>query len=186
MANRGMNAATQTEVAKQNITSFELLEIVLDAATYRYTNGPWNVSYGGNTYEALGNFLGFSEIQENTQMQIAEVTITLTGLKADSINFFASTDFIDRTVRIYRQLWNDTSGVVGTYKIFEGRFKSAALEDSGDTITVGGVASNQFVDFERIAGRLTNDDDQQYHYPNDRFFEFSHEVLKDVKWAPPS
>jgi hypothetical protein len=186
MANRGMDGTTQTEIAKTSITSFELLEIVLDAATYRFTNGPWDVTYNSNNYQALGNFLGFSEIQENTQMQIAEVTITLTGLKTDSINFFASTDFIDRTVRIHRQIWNDQQGVVGTYKIFEGRFKSAALEDSNDTITVAGVASNQFVDFERIAGRITNDDDNRFHYPGDRFFEFSHQVLQDLKWAPPS
>lgn len=184
MANRDMDSATQSEVAKNNITGYELLEIELDASTHYFTNGPWDAVYGGNTYQALGNFLGFSDIQENTQMQIAEVTVTLTGLRQEDFGYFVNTNFIDRTVRIYRQLWNDTDGVVGTFKIFEGRLKNAAVEDSGEELTVGGTAANQFVDFERTSGRRTNDDEQQFYYPNDRFFQYSKEVLKEIKWRP--
>jgi len=186
MADRSMDAATLTEVAKNNITGYELLEIVLDDGTHRFTNGGWDTTYNGNTYQALGNFLGFSDIQEDAQMQIAEVTITLTGLRQEDFGFFVNTDFIDRTVRIYRQLWNDQSGIVGTFKIFEGRLKSAGCEDDGTNLTVGGVAANQFVDFERRAGRSTNDDEQQFFYPGDRFFEHSHEVLKEIRWSPPA
>ena len=185
MANRNMDSATQTEVAKHSITGFELLEIELDDATYRFTNGPWEASYDGNTYLALGNFLGFSEIQENTQMQIAEVTVTLTGLRQEDFGYFVNTNFIDRPVRIYRQLWNEQAGgVVGTFKLFEGRFSNAACEDDGEILTVGGKASNSFVDFERRSGRSTNDDEHQFYYPGDKFFEFSKEVLKEIKWQP--
>lgn len=185
MANRNMDSATQTEVAKHSITGFELLEIELDDATYRFTNGPWEASYNGNTYLALGNFLGFSEIQENTQMQIAEVTVTLTGLRQEDFGYFVNTNFIDRPVRIYRQLWNEQAGgVVGTFKLFEGRFSNAACEDDGEILTVGGKASNSFVDFERRSGRSTNDDEHQFYYPGDKFFEFSKEVLKEIKWQP--
>ena len=184
MANRDMDNATQTEVAKNNITGFELLEIELDAATYYFTNSAWDASYNGNTYLALGNFLGFSDIQENTQMQIAEVTVTLTGLRQEDFGYFVNENFIDRSIRIYRQLWNDTDGVVGTFKIFEGRLKNAAVEDSGEELTVGGTASNQFVDFERTAGRRTNDDEQQFYYTGDRFFQYAKEVLKEIKWKP--
>ena len=185
MANRNMDSATQTEVAKHSITGFELLEIELDDATYRFTNGPWEASYNGNTYQALGNFLGFSEIQENTQMQIAEVTVTLTGLRQEDFGYFVNTNFIDRPVRIYRQLWNEQAGgVVGTFKLFEGRFSNAACEDDGEILTVGGKASNSFVDFERRSGRSTNDDEHQFYYPGDKFFEFSKEVLKEIKWQP--
>ena len=184
MSGRDMDAATQTEVAKNNITGFELLELQLDDGTYRFTNGPWDATYGGNTYQALGNFLGFSDIQENTQMQIAEVTVTLTGLRQEDFGYFVNTDFIDRTVVIYRQLWNDQDGVVGTFKIFEGRLKNAAVEDDGEQLTVGGTASNQFVDFERTAGRRTNNDEQQFYYTGDLFFEFAKEVLKEIKWKP--
>lgn len=185
MANRNMDSATQTEVAKHSITGFELLEIELDDATYRFTNGPWEASYNGNTYLALGNFLGFSEIQENTQMQIAEVTVTLTGLRQEDFGYFVNTNFIDRPVRIYRQLWNEQAGgVVGTFKLFEGRFSNAACEDDGEILTVGGKAANSFVDFERRSGRSTNDDEHQFYYPGDKFFEFSKEVLKEIKWQP--
>ena len=181
-----MNSATQTEVAKNTITGYELLELELDDGTHRFTNGAWDADYDGNTFQALGNFLGFSDIQENTQMQIAEVTVTLTGLRQEDFGFFVNANFIDRPVRIYRQLWNDTSGIVGTFKIFEGRLKNAAVEDDGEQLTIGGTASSQFVDFERTAGRTTNDDEQQFYYPGDRFFEFSSEVLREIKWAPPS
>ena len=184
MAGRDMTGATQTEVAKNNITGFELLEIELDGATYYFTNGPWDADYNGNTYLALGNFLGFSDIQENTQMQIAEVTITLTGLRQEDFGYFVNENFIDRTVRIFRQLWNDTDGVVGTFKIFEGRLKNAACEDDGEQLTIGGTAANQFVDFERTAGRRTNDDEQQFYYTGDRFFQYAKEVLKEIKWRP--
>jgi hypothetical protein len=184
MANRDMSAATQTEVAKNNITGYELLEIELDAATYYFTNGSFDAVYNGNTYLALGNFLGFSDIQENTQMQIAEVTVTLTGLRQEDFGYFVNENFIDRAIRIYRQLWNDTDGIVGTFKIFEGRLKNAAVEDSGEELTIGGTAANQFVDFERTAGRRTNDDEQQFYYTGDRFFQYAKEVLKEIKWRP--
>lgn len=184
MANRDMDAATQAEVAKPNITGYELLEIELDTGTHRFSNGAWNATYNGNTYQALGNFLGFSDIQENTQMQIAEVTVTLTGLRQADFGYFVGVNFIDRPIRIFRQVWNDQSGVVGTFKIFEGRLKNAAVEDDGEQLTIGGTAANQFIDFERIAGRRTNDDEQQFFYPGDRFFEFAKEVLKEISWKP--
>ena len=184
MANRDMDSATQTEVAKSSITGFELLEIELDDGTHRFTNGPWDTVYDGDTYQALGNFLGFSDVQENTQMQIAEVTVTLTGLRQEDFGYFVDTNFIDRPVRIFRQLWNDTDGIVGTFKIFEGRFTNAACEDDGEKLTVGGTAANQFVDFERTSGRRTNNDEQQFYYTGDLFFEFAKEVLAEIKWKP--
>tara|TARA_R110000764_G_scaffold2047_4_gene8976 strand:+ start:1493 stop:2032 length:540 start_codon:yes stop_codon:yes gene_type:complete len=179
-----MSTALQTEVAKNNITGFELLEIELDDATHRFTNGPFDSTHEGNTYQALGNFLGFSDVSENTQMQIAEVTVTLTGLLQSDFGFFVNTNFIDRPVRIFRQLFNDQVGIVGTFKIFEGRFNSAACEDDGEILTVGGTASNSFVDFERRSGRRTNNDVQEFYYPGDKFFEFAKEVLKEISWKP--
>lgn len=186
MANRDMSINAQNEINKAAITSYELIELELDDGTHRFTNGAWDAEYEGNTYHSIGAFLGFSDIQENTQMQIAEITVTLNGLNNEYIGYFASTDFIDRPARIYRQLWNHLDGVVGTFKIFEGRFKSAAVEDDGESIVVAGMLSNQFVDFERVAGRKTNDNEQQFFFPGDRFFEFADEVLREVKWAPPS
>lgn len=185
MVYRNLDPDTLQEVGKKSIVSYELLEIELDDSTPRFSNGAWDTTYNGASFPSIGNWIAFSDISENTQMQIAEVTISLSGLSNEYFGYFVQTNFIDRPLRIYRQLWNDQDGVVGTFKIFEGRFKNAAVEDDGTNIIVAAVASNQFVDFERIAGRRTNDNEHQFFYPGDLFFEYADEVLKEVKWAPP-
>lgn len=181
MANRDLDSATQTEIAKPAISSFELLEIDLDT-DYYYTNAPFNITYSGNTYQALGNFLQFSNVEESTDMQISNVTVTLTGLTTTTLELFLSQEFIDRPLTLHRSLYNDSEGIVGTFNIFSGRISKAGLKEDGDSLTVECEASSQFVDFERRAGRHTNDNEQQFHYSGDRFFEFASEVLKELAW----
>jgi len=47
------------------------------------------------------------------------------------------------------------------------------------------VGSRMWSDFERTAGRRTNDNDQQVYYPGDRGFQFADDALKDIKWGRP-
>ena len=184
MANRDMSSAVQDEIVKTSIASFELFELELDEGTERATNAPFQIEYNSNTYTALGELIGISEVEESTTMQINEVTVTLTGIDPNK-NFYTALlgeDYIDRPMRIYRTLYNN--GIIGTFTLFSGRLTNVVANSSESIGTIEVTAASNFVDFERIAGRKTNDAEQQFHYSGDTFFEFAPEVLKDLVWKP--
>lgn len=186
MANRGSTTAFQTEIKKDQSHPLHLIEVYLDSATYYVTDNYRDVVYDSNTYDALGFFLNFANIEESTEVTASRITLSLSGVDQQYTNLFLTENYVDRRVVIRKAFINTSNALIADpVTIFDGRLDSPVITEDADTglATIAVVASNQFVDFEKTPGRYTNHENQQLHYPGDNGFIYASQIIKDIVWG---
>jgi len=190
MSDRGASAAFKAELALAKNQPIHLVQVALDSGTTYVTDAYKTIAYGGHDYLALGHLLGFSDIEESVQLQVSNLTLSLSGVDQSYIALFLGEAYIDRTVKIYKALLDvdDDSLVANPVLFFEGRMDQPVIQEDPDngTCVLGVSCTNAWVDFERRPGRHTNHLEQQVHFPGDMGFEFASEVPKDLIWGRKS
>ena len=184
---RGIDSSTQTELDKSSFNIVNLLEFqdIGGGNTY-LTDGPINMSYGGNTYESLGQLLGVTDIQEEEELKIESIDITLSAIDVEIVKLFLDYDYIDRRVLVHRAVITSEYSIVGSpILVFDGRLDQPRLiEDFAErTATLAVSATSHWADFSALGGRHTNDTEHKILYPGDDFFAPTAETQKDVKWG---
>jgi len=186
MADRGATAAVITELGKSKNQPFHLVDVLFDSSPLYLTDAWTNIIWNGKTYTALGHFLGFSDIEETSELQVASLTAQLSGVDQSVISDVLAENYIDRPLLIHKGFLDDNMAVIADpILIFEGRMDSPIIEENPDdgTCTVAVTATNAWVDFERKSGRHTNHEEQQIFFPGDMGFEFASEIVKDITWG---
>lgn len=192
MADRSATAAVITELGKTKNQPVHLIEVTVEDADgnaiVTYITDAWtDIAWGGNTYLALGHFLGFTDIEETADVQVNSLTLSLSGVDQAWISAFLSYFYIDRPVKIYKAFLDGTTMAVvpSPILIFEGRMDEPGIEENPEDgsciVTVS--ATNIWVDFERKAGRHTNHEEQQIFFPGDLGFQYASEVVSDITWG---
>ena len=200
---RGLSNVTQTFLARDAIVSYLLIEIGVSTpvggknAVY-YTDAPFDISYdtdtapdtGVNVYSAQGNFLAISQAQENSELRVSSISLTLSALNLTNIQTFAKSEQINQKVAIHRVFWDQStdeliydSGGDGPLLIFKGKIVGYKIADARDTATLTLQVDSQFTNFEKINCRRTNVTNFQREHPTDYSMEYSHETLNDVRWG---
>lgn len=183
---REASEAVIAEIIKSKNQPFHLLVAEFSSTTYYLTDAWSSITWDGHTYTALGHFLSFSDIEETSSVQVSSITIQLSGIDQTVVYSVLAENYIDRTVKIYKGFLDDSSAViVDPILIFEGRMDSPIIQENPDdgTCVVSVSATNTWVDFERLAGRHTNHEEQQLFYPGDKGFEYASEFNKEVLWG---
>ncbi len=186
MANRGSSTAFQTEIVKDQSQPFHLVEIYLDDQTYYLTDFSKTITYSNNEYTAVGHLLAFSSIEEQNTITTSNISVSLSGIEQTYVNLFLTQDYIDRRLTIRKGFMSSLNAiVVNPIIIFDGRMDSPVIQEdvTNGRSTISVSAANQFVDFQKIPGRFTNNQNQQLFFPNDKGFEYASEIMKDVAWG---
>lgn len=186
-----VGASIATLLGKKVLQCYEMAYINIDGGVY-ITNAPRDISYDGHTWLSLGNFLGFSNVEETSKFQVSNITVSLSGIPAydDSnssfIAQFLAYDYVDKDVEIYRAFF-DNDVFEDAIMIFKGKIDNPIINDNpGDDLIMAVETVNNWTDYDRRAGRHTNDNEQQAFFSGDLFFEYAADTIKDIKWAPPS
>lgn len=200
---RQLSNVTQTFLARNAIVSYLLVEVGVSSpvsglnAVY-YTDAPFDISFdtetapdsGAQVYQAQGNFIGISQTQENSELRVSSINLTLSALTLANVTTFAKSDQINQTVSIYRIFWDQATDTLiydsagdGPILIFKGKVTGYRIADARDTATITLQIDSQFTNFEKINCRRTNVTNFQREYPADFSMEYSHETLNDVRWG---
>lgn len=183
---RNSTAAFQAEIVKDQNRPVHLVEVHFDDETVYMTDTYKTITYNSNDYLGIGHLLGFSDIEESAEVMVSSVTLSLSGVDRSWISRVLNHAYIDRTVKIYLAFLNEAQElVVDPVLIFEGRMDAPVINEdpeSGESSVAVNV-TNAWVDFSRKSGRHTNHEEQQIFFPNDKGFEFSSEVVKEIKWG---
>ena len=180
-----------TYLAGNALLALTIIEIgVNGGSTLRYTDGPFDITYDGNTYEAQGNFLGISETSEVSELQITNISITLNGLDLTSIQTLCVSSQINQPVTIRKvfldpndySLIGDSTGDKAVI-LFKGKIAGYKTVNATDTATITLDVNSLFTNFNRLSGRRTNQSSLQQEFANDFGFEYSHESIRDIKWG---
>ncbi len=186
---RSSTSAFQTEIAKLQNQPVHLLSVHFDDEVVYMNDGYKDIVYNSNTYQSVGHFMAFSDIEEAAEVMVSTMTLSLSGVDQTWVSKVLNKEYIDRTVKIYTAFLDSAQAlVVDPILIFEGRMDQPMISedvDSGQS-TVSVSATNAWVDFSRKTGRHTNHEETQIHFSGDKGFEFSSEIVADVIWGRPN
>lgn len=138
------------------------------------------------TFIAGSELLKLPDIEENLEMVVSKVTITIAAITNQWLIKSQSIELANRPVWIWRQYLDpDTQATIGDpFLIFGGKIVDGNLLaiEQGDGSVVSLEASNQFYDLKRVAGFRCNVEDHQAFFPNDTGFKFTSSIKKELKW----
>ena len=160
-----------------------LIRITVNNQVYRIANTFAPIVFNGETYLALGHFLGMNEIQDDIRATNNQLQISLSGIPVGSENpasyiaLMLDNPIKGSRVQVYRAFFDQTtrqflsnqtslrfSGYISSFSITDG----ADTESRRDTRTVVvNCASVHAIIEKRITGRRTNQTDQRALYPKD-------------------
>lgn len=137
----------------QTITSTAALRLASGGIDVRITEAD-NVT---RTYTAQGDFLGFSTVSEEFDVKLGKFSISLSGVTMGMVDKFLGKDFEGSPVEITRALLDyQTLAVLGSIKIFAGYIYNVSITENEVTCSIELSCSTLWSDFDRIAGRKTN------------------------------
>lgn len=134
-------------------------------------NGGFDVSFdsatapdsGTNTYVAQGNFIGFSGMSEELDVKVGKFAITLSGIGNDYLNKFINYEVEGRRVVIYKCFLSfGSSGtdplalVAAPIMMYDGTIYNFSVKETPKSCEISVDCSSLFADFERTAGRKSN------------------------------
>ena len=159
---------------------------ISNAGRYIDISGSGDPDLDDGQFIPQSSLLNISSIEEDANFQIGEVNVTLSGVNGAAISLLLGNPYLDRTVKIWRGLFDSEYNVVGTpVLIFDGHISGANItddpEDGRSTVQVS--VSSQWVDFERRNGNKTNDAEQQSRFPGDKGLAFAAESIRNIRWG---
>ena len=118
---------------------------------------------GVNTYTAQGNFIGFSGMSEDMEVKVGKFTITLSAVGNNYVSTFLNSEVEGRRVVIYKCFLS--FGPTGTdplalvaapIMMYDGTIYNYSINETAKSCQISVDCSSLFADFERKAGRKTN------------------------------
>lgn len=187
---RGITGSTATELAKEQLTMATLVAIPdLGSGNYS-TDAPVDlvsdVTGTSKTYSSAKGHMSITDIQEGEDINIEQVTLSLSAVPTDLVKLVLDNDYINKQVLIYHAVLDDGYSFIGDpILVFDGRAESPSVKEDfkNGTAQISLVVTNHWSDFQTGRGRRTNDNDQQTYFSGDRFFKFAKDVEKDIKWG---
>ena len=189
---RNLDSTLQSSLSERKIIGCDLIELHLDTAVY-FTNAAFDILYdsptapdtGSNTYLAQGQFIGFGNVQESSDVKVNSLDISFTAVDLTTIGYVVSNDYIDKRVVLYKAILNLDNSLDSNkvFQFFDGRISGYNISEKQDTATLVINCASQFADFEKTGGRQTSIASQQLHFPGDKGMEFSNLIARDIKWG---
>ena len=185
MSDRGASAAVLAQLAASENQPVHLFYANFDGAPTYACNAYHDIDYDGNTYSAAGHFLGFRALSETSQLQLRQVTITLSGVDGAYVSDVLNQSYIGRDLRIMLGFLKDDHTLESTpLTIFEGFMDAPTVTfDPNGKCTVELIGTSDFAKWDQTAGRRTNDAEQQALFPGDRGFQFATAKVSQVSWG---
>lgn len=158
---------------------------------YQYLcTGGMDIDYDGNTYTAQGDFIGFTSVGEDFDVKVGRFSVYLSGLNTDMIDAFVDKDVEGKRV-IIRKAFLDfdpmTLNIVDVpITLFDGIIYNVSVTENDTTATLEVQCATLFADFERTAGRKTNNSSNWLYqgFAKDTGFEKSGFVgTTEYKWG---
>ena len=179
---RGLSTAVKTQLASGSFGMAHLVKLELNS-TYYYTDFSSDIVDGSDTYSANGFLLGIDAITESSSINISALSLELSGVNQTIISDVLNNGHLHRAVTVKRTILDNSSVVVGSFALYSGFIEGLSISDSGENSRIVFSTANHWADFERRAGRKTNDESQQHFFNGDKCFEFAPQAGKGLSWG---
>lgn len=184
---RDIPSAVVAELSKDNFKSGHIVDITFTngstTQTYYLSDLAQDITYNAQNYSPSGSLLGIGSPSESSDVRVGEVSVTLSAVNQAFLAMFLNANQIGQPVIISRVYIDENGALIDGFPIYSGNISTYALNESDNKSIIKLSVSSHWADFERVAGRRTNNNDQHRYFPNDDGFEFSSSTVKDIKWG---
>jgi len=118
---------------------------------------------GVNTYQAQGNFIGFSGMSEDMDVKVGKFTVSLSALGNDYISKFINYEVEGKRICIYKAFLSfgstgadPLSLVAAPILMYDGTIYNFSIQETAKSCQISVDCSSLFADFERTNGRKSN------------------------------
>lgn len=185
----------QLTLIRETVARFTMLvQIDLESGTMYLCSAARNIVYGGNEYLGVGHIATIDPITEKTAVEATSLRLGLSGVPLSMRSLALQEDLRGRECRIYMGFFDDNEQPVGVIvKEFSGQMSAPAITTSGPdengerTAEISIAVETAFTTWARGGrARRHTHEDQQFHYPGDRGYEFADAVSTVVHlWGVP-
>jgi hypothetical protein len=180
---RAINSSTAAILSDPSLRLAHFVTMVF-SSTLRFTDYGHNITNGGNTFVAVNGFIDISDPSESEDLRVNSLTLQMSGVDQTFIGVFLTENWINRRVILQTVFLDASDAVVGApITIFDGLITGFEINESKDTSVVNITVASHWADFERKAGRLTNNNSQQYVFAGDLGMQFAASIVTDLKWG---
>lgn len=180
---RTVNASTITALESDNIRLAHMIKIEFGTPIL-FTDYAHDISYSGDTYEATGHPINMASPTETRELRVNTIALTVSAVDQAYVSVFLSQNWINRRVLVQKAAMNADGTVIGApIVVFDGLLSQFQIDEDETASTLTMNVASHWADFERKAGRLTNNNSQQYWFSGDLGMEFSANSVKDIKWG---
>ena len=180
---RTIHADTITALQSDSIKMANLVVLGF-TTTVRVTDYFHDIEYNSNTYSASSHLLEIGSPRETRDLNVNTLNIRLSGVEQSYISIVLNQDWINKSVTIYRAVIDTDGTIIGDpINIFQGLITQFEISEDANSVDVDLQAASHWADFEKTAGRLTNDNRQKQFFPTDDGMNFAAQTVKDIKWG---
>lgn len=150
----------------------------------RLTTASYNVLWGGNEYTAAGGLLNFSKIEEDRELGINNITISLSATFSNLAFMLDRNKYYNRPARIWMAVLDNNNEVLDDpILIFRGRIDTAELLVGAESIISASLESFA-AGWRRCRKIYYTDTEQKQNYPDDTGLRFTKEIVsKELVWG---
>ena len=180
---RSLSAGVLAEIATNKLNPVELVYLGIGAGTY-YTDHYKNIVFDTNTYTASSLFLGSSEVQEDADVSVSNLTLKFSGADLTIISLLLNNNYMNKPAKVYRGFLDDSQALIADpFLLFDGRISNFSLEENATTSSVNIIITSHWADFEKVSGRRTAENSQKLYFPTDKGMEFASKTAQKIKWG---
>lgn len=163
----------------------ELVKFAFAGITPIYlTTAGRDIEWDGETWLANGFLLETELLNRISDLRTQNGAIGLTGVDLSIAAILLNNNQVGRQVDIYNAWLNPSGGVVADPYLRDRYYIDEWAIEQGETeAKVILSLAGEWADFEYQTGIKTTDASIKKYYANDRIFEFSKDVKKELRWG---
>lgn len=182
---RNLTPALETAMIAQDLRPALFFEGQFASGFVRLWTGYGDIAWSGQTWNGAGNLIGFSGIDEGSDIVARGASVSLSGVPVSMVALAIT----DAQQGLPGRCWvgmlaADGSIVVDPVLAFSGRLDVPTIADGSDTCTVTITYESRLIDLNTPRELRYTDQSQQQLYPGDRGFEYVTTIQdKQITWG---
>ena len=184
----GRNFDAETLSASKESTVFPVYLVKLNFDTPVYVHSDYgDIVYDGNTYVGVGDLGQIDPVNENNEMRVESVNLTLSGVNNAIVSEIISTSYQGKKAEIFIGFRDmDSNELLAPKRIFNGLIDNTKY-DMSEQVIITVTCTRVFTSWERSEYQRYNHATQQFFYHGDLGFEYQDELkTKEIYWGGPT
>lgn len=186
MSRLSTNNTTATSAAHVPFALFCAFNFV--SGFVRLTSWDADIAFGGNTFQSVGKFAGFSDYEETTDLTSAALTFTLSGVDASLMSTVLTEKYHNRDASMWVGWLDQNNVLVDTpYLLWEGFMDSMQIHSDQGQAAISLVCESRLLLLAKTAGWGYSDVHHKQFFSGDSFFNLVASLPnKVINWGAPS